>query len=251
MCHRLKKPSTASRNTIDRLKSGAVAALLIVGTTGTAWGQFLCSSDNQVAPAALAERFISADCAFCWRQPVPVPKSASGLTLDWIVPGALGDEAPLSAAANRDALVRLESLDLAAPQTQRLVHQVVDLPPEISLRVAHGLVLGGYVGASISLSFVKTTQTKLPLHAWLVLVEHLPAGTEGSPTPRILARNMLQPIWNIDSSLQNNVVYQETEMRPMNIPAGTNTANIGVVGWVSDHTGKILVAAQSACSPDQ
>ena len=125
MCHRLKKPSTASRNTIDRLKSGAVAALLIVGTTGTAWGQFLCSSDNQVAPAALAERFISADCAFCWRQPVPVPKSASGLTLDWIVPGALGDEAPLSTAANRDALVRLESLDLAAPQTQRLVHQVV------------------------------------------------------------------------------------------------------------------------------
>lgn len=251
MCDRMKKLSTASRNTIDHIRSGVLSVLLIVWFTPIAWGQSVCTSDKQVAPTALTERYISADCAFCWQRPLPTQTTASELTLDWIVPGSLGDEAPLSAAANRDALVRLESLDLAAPQTQRLVHQVVDLPPEINLRVAHGLVLGGYVGASISLSFVKTTQTKLPLHVWLVVVEHFPAGTEGSPTPRILVRNMLQPIWNMDSSLQNNVVYQQTEMRPMNIPAGTNTANIGVIGWVSDNTGRILVAARSACSPDQ
>ena len=80
-----------------------------------AWAQSLCASDGQATPLTLVERFISADCEACWSAPQTLKPAAGALTLDWIVPSEQGEAAPLSAAASRDALMRLEALGRAAP----------------------------------------------------------------------------------------------------------------------------------------
>ncbi|EJE49649.1 hypothetical protein PMI14_05780, partial [Acidovorax sp. CF316] len=61
--------------------------------------QSSCSSDGVARPAALFERFVSADCESCWAdKATPAPSAPGTLVLDWIVPGTQGDNAPLSAA---------------------------------------------------------------------------------------------------------------------------------------------------------
>ena len=86
--------------------------------------QSFCASDSQATPVALVERFISADCEACWSDPKTPAPAAQALTLDWIVPSEQGEAAPLSAAASRDARMRLESLGRADEIRIRL------LPPE-------------------------------------------------------------------------------------------------------------------------
>ena len=88
------------------------------------------------APVTLFERFLSADCEACWADPAtPAPTPGPGVVvLDWIVPARSGDEAPLSAAATRDALVApvsgvIASANAVAGQVvdaRELVFEVVD-----------------------------------------------------------------------------------------------------------------------------
>jgi hypothetical protein len=80
-----------------------------------AMAQSACSSDGQTAPTGLMERFISADCADCWASAQSPRPGQQTLALDWIVPGSQGEDAPLSAAARRDSLYRLQALNRAAP----------------------------------------------------------------------------------------------------------------------------------------
>ena len=81
-----------------------------------ALAQTHCSSDGTPKPVALFERFISADCEACWGDAAPPAPSAKAgaVVLDWIVPSAAGDDAPLSAAATTDALPRLQAAHTAA-----------------------------------------------------------------------------------------------------------------------------------------
>jgi hypothetical protein len=56
----------------------------------------LCTSDRVPQPQAVLERFVSADCEECWRDPrTPVP-AANTVVLDWVLPGRMGEDAPLS-----------------------------------------------------------------------------------------------------------------------------------------------------------
>ena len=82
-----------------------------------ALAQTHCSSDGAPKPVALFERFISADCEACWGDAAtPAPSAKAGaVVLDWIVPSAQGDDAPLSAAATNDAALRLQALARQAP----------------------------------------------------------------------------------------------------------------------------------------
>ena len=80
-----------------------------------AQGQSSCASDGVPQPAALVERFISADCESCWSDAETARPGRGELALDWIVPGSRGDDAPLSAAASRDSLARLQALGRNAP----------------------------------------------------------------------------------------------------------------------------------------
>jgi hypothetical protein len=227
------------------------SALAVVLCALPARAQSVCSSDGQAQPQALLERFINAECDTCWSDPATPPAPKEALALDWIVPSPLGDAAALSAAASRDALWRLESLHQDKPATQTSQRIQVTGWPGANLRVAHGVALGGYLGASIEMTLPQSEAVKWPLQAWLVLVETLPPGVADSPVSRNLIRNVLQPIWNMGNALLISEQMSFKEMRAMNIPEGVNPQRLRVVGWVQDASGKILTTAESSCPPEE
>lgn len=231
------------------MKNLFLLMILMIATVPGAWAQASCASNGQGIPTSLTERFISADCDTCWSTPTDMPETEGALTIDWIVPSASADNAPLSAAANRDALTRLQSLGLPEPDPTRasVVTTAVVSSPHVKLRVAHGLALGGYIGASIEL-----TVDNIPAgnwQPWLLLLETIPAGMEGTPVTRHLVRNVLIPSWQIADAQQSQAQREFREMRPMGIPHGTTPERLRVLGWVQDEKGQLLTAAQSVCAP--
>jgi hypothetical protein len=221
----------------------AIVALLLSAAAAGALAQSSCDSDKQPRPAALVERFINADCESCWSD-AKTPRAARGeLALDWIVPGGRGDDAPLSAAASGDGLARLAALGRAVPARADTSRRATSGPGR-KLRVAHGLAFNGYVGASIELK----PGNGGPWRAWLLLVETVPAGTEGTPVERNLVRNVFQPAWDNDSPLSKTQQMRLFESRPLSIPEGANPKRLRVVGWVEDSRGHIRAIAQSRCA---
>jgi hypothetical protein len=199
----------------------------------------VCSSDGQRAPTAVLERFINADCAGCWTD-LRVAKPAPGqVALDWIVPGTRGDDAPLAAAARREGLDRLAALSREVPRNDDSRIGRREGPP-VAVRVANGLPFNDYIGASIELRQAPPGRW----HAWLVLVEQLPAGVEKTPIARSLVRNVLELSWTTTKAGE-----RPTEARPMNIPAGADPSRLRVVGIVEDARGRIRGIAQSHCRP--
>lgn len=215
-----------------------------------AWSQSFCASDGQPTPLSLVERFISADCETCWSAPETSAPAPQSLVLDWIVPSERGDDAPLAAAASRDALMRLQNLKQAAPATSTVTTIQIGSDRANKLRVAHGVVLGDYIGASIELKAVSAPLLQASWSAWLVLVETIAAGSDGTPIQRNLVRNVFQPLWNSSSTLSNSKQLDFRELRPLNIPPGATPERLRVVGWVQDAGGRVLTAAQSVCVPD-
>ena len=235
------------RPALKQLATGlGLCALLL----SVARAQGVCSSDGQPQPVRLLERFLSADCERCWGTGTALVPSAAGTTLalDWIVPGRLGDEAPLSAAASRDALARLQTLRRPSPRTQLAVNTPVASESGATVRVAHGVALGGYIGASIEAH--RSASERQPATAVLLLVETIAAGSDGTPITRNLVRNMLQAPWNGASSLSNQEQMSLLERRPLSIPEGANPQRLRVVGWLQDGRGRMLVATQSGCRPE-
>ena len=207
-----------------------------------------CSSEGHRPPNGLVDRFISADCADCWTRQPALRAGPRAVALDWIVPGTQQEDAPLSAAASRDALLRLQTLNLSAPSTLSSAAQASLPVAGWILRVAHGQALGGYIGASIELRMPGPTAP--PVKAWLALVETLPAGTEGSPVRRNLVRNVLIPAWDSQETLSNQDRLRFYESRPMSIPAGARPERLRVLGWVEDAQGRIRAIAQTQCTSD-
>ncbi|MBC7438108.1 MAG: hypothetical protein H7332_18795 [Bdellovibrionales bacterium] len=218
-----------------------LAAFLLVPLAFAAQAQSYCASDGQPQPVALLERFINADCAGCWsdtRTPAP---AKGGLAVDWIVPGSKGDDAPLSAAAIRDGIYRLEALRRGIPpSTDSAAHKPAGGAGK--LRVAHGVAITGYIGASIELK----PATGGPWQAWLLLLESIPAGAEGTPVERNLVRNSLQVDWKQPARGKPPAWF---ESRAMNIPEGANPERLSVAGWVQDAQGRIRSLAVSRCAP--
>ena len=209
------------------------------------------------APRVLQERFISADCEACWGESPQHAARPHSVALDWLVPSAQGDDAPLSAVATRDAQVRLEALGnpLLASETglQRDLHSLTKTG---TLRVAMGPALGGYVGASIAWKPSFKTVSRLGTWtAWLALVETVPAGTEGTPVERNLVRNMLTHTWDGHRDLSKKEPFTFLESRLMSVPAGAQSERLRVIGWVQrvGASGQPQVAsiAQSRCAPSQ
>jgi hypothetical protein len=225
------------------MNKASPAALLLALAVAGAQAQSSCDSDGQPQPAGLLERFVSADCGDCWNDAATPRPRRGEVALDWIVPGGKGDDAPLAAAASRDSLARLEALKRAAPERADASHRRA-APSGHALRVAHGLAFNGYVGASIELKPGRGG----PWQAWLLLVETLPAGTEGSPVARNLVRNVLQPAWDGEAPLSKAQQRRLFESRPMSIPEGADPKRLRVVGWVEDARGRIRAIAQSRCA---
>ena len=223
-----------------------LAAAALAASISPAQAQSFCASDGQSRPVQLMERFINADCDTCWADPAtPVPAS-NAVALDWVAPSLQGDDAPLSAVATRDALARLESLSQSVPaKSQTVVHAVKGIKGA-GLRVAHGLPVADYLGASIELKPVSPA-ARQPLSAWLALVETLPAGLEGSPVERNLVRNVLSRTWDGRKQLSKDEQSRFFESRSMNIAPAANPERLRVIGWVEDEKGQVLLAAQSRC----
>ena len=222
------------------------AAVLLAGSLG-AQAQSFCASDGQPQPVQLMERFINADCESCWSDPATPKPGRQAIALDWIIPGSRGDDAPLSAVATRDALARLETLKAGVPVTTRTAQHPVKGIKGARLRVAHGLPVSDYLGASIELKPVAPA-ARQPLSAWLVLVETLPAGLEGSPVERNLVRNVLSLSWDGRKQLSKDEQNRLFESRSMNIAPAANPERLRVIGWVEDEKGRVLLAAQSRCA---
>ncbi len=229
---------------MNQLKPPACAAacLLALAAAGVQ-AQSACSSDGQARPVALLERFINADCESCWGA-AHTPKPGRGeLALDWVVPGSRGEHAPLSAVAIREAQERLEALGRAVPARAQASRHKAEAGA-YRLRVAQGPPFGGYVGTSIELK----PGHGGPWQAWLLLVETLPAGTEGSPVERNLVRNVLQLTWDEKTPRSEGRPGSLFESRPMNIPPGANPRHLRVVGWIEDARGRLRGLAQSRCA---
>lgn len=229
---------------MSRITFLALCALLL-GALPARAQQAFCSSDGQPRPLALVERFTNADCDACWSNPATEQAGPREVALDWILPGIKGDDAPMAGAAGRDGLARLQALRKERPlQTETARNKLVAAARTV--RVAHGLPLNGYVGASIEIK----PAGRGPWTAWLALVETLPAGTEGSPVERNLVRNLLQPAWDGHEQLSKEEQRRLFESRPMSIPEGAKAHRLRVVGWVEDARGRIRAIAQSRCAPE-
>jgi hypothetical protein len=210
------------------------AAALLLALHQAALAQASCSSEGQAAPTALLERFISADCEACWTDAHAALPRPGAVALDWIVPGAGGDDAPLSAAARQDGLDRLQAMGRAMAPTTPLPTTL------LPLRVARGPALGGYIGTSIALQ-AATDAVYGPLTAWLALVETIPAGADGTAIERNLVRNTLVLDWSAPG--------EHAEIRPLSVPAGAQAARLRVIGWVEDASARVVAVAQSVCVP--
>lgn len=212
------------------------------------WAQSSCDSDGQTPPLTLVEHFISADCAACWSAPQASKPGPRAVSIDWIVPSDQGEEAPLSAAALREAQTRLAALGRASPASSAVTRSKVLNRPGQQLRVAQGLPLGAYLGAIIEFQIDAKAQRQEPLTAWLLLVETVPAGVEGAQVEKNLVRNVLVSTWSQadQPSASGPVGYRE--LRPLNVPEGAKPERLRLIGWVQDARGQVLSAAQSVCA---
>ena len=205
----------------------------------------VCASDGQPRPRALLERFINADCEACWNDAATPRPQAREVAVDWVVPGGRGEDAPLSAVALREGLDRLAELRRPVPAAADAAREPL-MAAARTLRVAHGLPLNGYLGTSIRLS----PAGRAPWRAWLLLVETLPAGTEGSPVERHLVRGAFNPPWALGRAPTPAEQKKLWETRPMRIPEGAQPDRLQLVGWVEDAQGRIRAIAQSRCRPE-
>ncbi|HEX7890345.1 MAG TPA: hypothetical protein VF522_13370 [Ramlibacter sp.] len=199
----------------------------------------LCTSDGVPQPAAVLERFLNADCLECWRDPATPAPGKDTLVLDWVLPGTLGENAPLSTVASPDALERLRTLKQSVPQRTAAVssRRAGALVP---VRAAQGQSFNDYVGTSIELAQPGAE----PWQAWLLLVERLPAGTEGSPVPRNLVRNVFRPDW---ARPDTGGARKLAESRAMQIHEGASPERLRLVVLLQDGRGRMRAIAQTEC----
>jgi hypothetical protein len=201
----------------------------------------LCTSEGVPQPKAVLERFVNADCADCWSDPA-TPRAAPGtLALDWVLPGRKGDDAPLAAVAIDEALDRMYQVKLASPARSGSVTSPREGAP-VRLRLAHGEAYNDYIGTSMELR----EPGRERWNAWLLLVEQLPTGLEGSPVPRNLVRNVFRPDWGRVMSRPRDLVAED---RAMQIHEGTRPDRLRLVALLQDGHGVIRAITQTECSP--
>jgi hypothetical protein len=200
--------------------------------------QALCTSDEVAQPQAVLERFINADCAECWRDPRTPAPAANTIALDWIVPGGQGEDAPLSAVALDDAGERLRSLGRRLPERSTVVTSL-RAGAAVPLRIAQGDAFNDYVGTAIELK----QPGREPWQAWLLLVESLPAGTEGSPVGRNLVRNVFRPDWDKAARRSGELA----ESRAMQIHQGAKPERLRLVAMLQDARGRIRAISRTEC----
>ena len=227
-------------------RSLMACALALLSLNLHAQLQSLCTSDGVPAPSALVERYLSADCADCWKQ--GQAPATGALALDWVLPGQQADDAPLAPVATRDAQTRLAASTLPSPTARKARQtQLPNTATLPSLRVAMGPAVGDYVAASISFA---PPHEAGPWSVWLALVQDVPSGTEGTPVPRLLVRNLLMLALDKENLLSVQESEGFREVRAMRFPEGVARSQLRVVGWIEDSLGRMDSIAVSVCPKD-
>jgi hypothetical protein len=223
----------------DRLR--VFAALLAVGA---AFADARAAADCRAPrPTLLVERYISADCAACWQSAPPLPAGAAGkglpFALDWIVPSARGEAAPLSLAATPEAATRVARA--GALRSDEALTVTTPLPPRSELRVVvrDGPAWNGYIGLQFDASYASTRPLPAGLAGWLALIELIPAGSEGTPVERRLVRSLVGPLSLATLASERNVQH----LRAVRVPENAKPERLSVVGWLETPAGRVLAVA--------
>ena len=213
-------------STLHRSARRIAAPLLALSTVAHAACSVPTTTD-------VLERFIAADCEVCWS--TASTAADAPFVLDWIVPSARGDEAPLSAAALAEAAARAG--DLATDST---LQRRQALPPlrGLGIRVQAGPAWYGYIGLQLG---VQSAQDALPEGAvgYLALVENLRAGDEGTPIERRLVRVLAGPL-----ALDGTRASSE-HLLAARIPPGAKAERLGAVGWIEAPSGRMIALART------
>jgi hypothetical protein len=191
-------------------------------------------------PSLLVERYIPAECEACWRDAAVPP--ASSTVLDWIVPSAHGDAAPLAPAALAEAAARAPRI---APDATLERRHALAAARGVDVRVEDGPILNGYLG--VRLTVRHDGRGSLPEGAvgYIALVEALAPGEEGSPVERRLVRQLAGPL-TLDP-MRKDVEH----LLAVRIAVGTRIDGLAVIGWVETPSRRILAAAarSAGCGP--
>lgn len=220
-----------------------------VATLALATGALAQAADCVPAPPPrlLLERYVSADCAACWRVAPPVPgqppaHGAPPFVLDWIVPGAA--DAPLAARALADAAPR--AARAGTPAADEALTQTTPLPARSALRLAvtDGPAVHGWIGLQFEARYASTRALPPGLAGWLALVERIDAGDGGSPVARRVVRAVAGPLALPGLAAGRTVNH----LHAFRLPDGTPVERLGAVGWLETPAGRVLaVAERDAC----
>lgn len=232
------------------LLAGALAqAALAAGTPARARPAAACPA----AAAALAERFIAADCPECWAAAAGGDAATSGTrrrwALDWLLPR--GAEAPMAAAALPEATergLRAGLIDPASPPGAgpRQVHierPALPARPGLALRVVSGPAWQGYFGLQLHVAISAATRLPAGSTAWLALVEQIPAGQEGTAQPRALVRSLAGPL-PLHALRPGQPLGH---LQALRWPEGAQPTRLQARGWLEAPDGRVIAMAADRC----
>jgi hypothetical protein len=193
------------------------------------------------ANAAVVERFISADCDTCWTDKAVSTIADDVWLLDWIVPSARGDDAPLSSAAPTEAIARAKrALKTALPANRPALQQTkARAPAQFGLRIATGPAWNGYFGVQVDGSGHIAGARSV----WIALVETVAAGTDGTAVPRQLVRTVAGPFELRE--LRDGQPWQL--LQAMRWPDTAKAARLRARTWLEGADGRIVVMAGERC----
>lgn len=190
---------------------------------------------------AVLERFISAECEACWTDPSVARPDAGEWLLDWIVPSARGEAAPLSSAAPVEARGRVERAMKAALTDDRASVQRTPArgASSLQLSVLSGPAWNGYFGVRIDGS----GRAPAGSAAWVALVESVASGTDGTAAPRELVRTVSGPL--TPPELRQGKPWQH--LLAMRWPETAKASRLRARAWIEDARGHIVAMAGERC----
>jgi hypothetical protein len=191
--------------------------------------------------AAVLERFISAECEACWTDASVAQPGAGDWLLDWIVPSARGDEAPLSSAAPAEALARARRALKTEPANDRasVRRSATRSDTALQLRVSSGPAWSGYFGVQVDAS----ARAKAGASVWIGLVETVATGVDGSAAPRQLVRTVSGPFTPVE--LRSGKPWRH--LQAMRWPETAKPSRLHARAWIEDTAGRIVAMAGEPC----
>ena len=194
------------------------------------------------ANAAVLERFISAECETCWTDASVARPAAGDWLLDWIVPSARGEQAPLASAAPDEARDRARRALKAAPtdDSSSVQRSAARRESALQLRVTSGPAWNGYFGVQVD----ATGRAAAGARVWVALVESVAAGTDGTPVPRELVRTLSGPL--VPDELRHGRPWQH--LLAMRWPETAKPSRLRARAWIEDAGGRIVVMAGERCA---